>query len=134
RSCGFGAISRLMEMQGMDFYSLQVLNKGGGIHPKLIDRTEEINNFEDTAGLINNLDLVVTVDTAIAHLAGAMNKEVWLMLPYVPDWRWLLEREDSPWYPSMRIFRQDKPKDWGTVVERVMEAVNVKTTRFSGPQ
>ena len=71
-----------------------------------------MKDFADTAALISHLDLVITVDTAVAHLAGALGIPVWLALPLIPDWRWLLEREDSPWYPSMRLFRQSTWGDW----------------------
>jgi len=79
----------------------------------------ELADFLDTAALMEQLDLVVTVDTAVAHLAGAMGKPVWLLLPYAPDWRWLLDREDSPWYPSARLFRQQQAGDWDPVIERI---------------
>ena len=72
---------------------------------------------------MSNLDLVITVDTAVAHLAGALGVPVWVALPLVPDWRWLLEREDSPWYPSMRLFRQSAWGDWPGVFERLTEAL-----------
>jgi len=85
-----------------------------------------INNWSDTAAIIDNLDLVICVDTAVAHLAGAMGKAVWMMLPYNNDWRWLMEREDTPWYDGMRLFRAGKPKDpyamatdWTPVFERI---------------
>jgi len=76
-------------------------------------------SFEDAAAAIMTLDLVVTVDTALAHLAGALGAPVWLVLPFAPDWRWLLGREDSPWYSSMRLFRQARPGDWAEVFERI---------------
>jgi hypothetical protein len=82
-----------------------------------------IRDFSDTAALIAQLDLVVSVDTAVAHLAGALGKPVWLLLPFAPDWRWLLDRNDSPWYPTMRVFRQSRPGDWKAVISRVREAL-----------
>ncbi|HXG11259.1 MAG TPA: tetratricopeptide repeat protein [Gemmataceae bacterium] len=79
--------------------------------------------FADTAAVVANLDLVVSVDTAVAHLAGAMGMPVWVALPFAPDWRWLLNREDSPWYPTMRLFRQTRPGDWDGVFRRLTEAL-----------
>ena len=79
----------------------------------------DLKNFADTAALIANLDLVIAVDTSIAHLAGALAKPVWLLLPYAPDWRWLLERDDTPWYPTARLFRQDETRQWEAVMTRV---------------
>ena len=83
----------------------------------------ELTDFAQTAGLIKNLDLVITVDSAVAHLAGAMGKETWILLPYLPDWRWQLDRQDSPWYPTVRLFRQNKPGDWPKVMEQVKLAL-----------
>ena len=80
---------------------------------------EQLRDFSDTAALIANLDLVISVDTAVAHLAGALAKPVWVLLPFVPDWRWLLDRDDSPWYPTMRLFRQDESRTWDNVIARV---------------
>ncbi|MDH3240292.1 MAG: hypothetical protein OEO83_06470 [Alphaproteobacteria bacterium] len=80
-------------------------------------------DFDETAALIDHMDLVISVDTSIAHLAGAMGKPVWVLLPFVPDWRWLLDRGDSPWYPSARLFRQDEAGEWGAVMERVKSAL-----------
>jgi hypothetical protein len=80
---------------------------------------EEVTDFADAAALISELDLVVSVDTSLAPLAGALGKPVWIFLPYVADWRWLQNREDSPWYPSARPFRQSRPRDWASVLERV---------------
>jgi hypothetical protein len=93
------------------FYSLQVGKNIADIErlgwqDRLIDLSDRITDFADTAALIEQLDLVISVDTAVAHLAGALAKPVWLLLPYAPDWRWLLDRDDSPWYPTMRLFRQ----------------------------
>src|SRR5262249_12779467 len=79
--------------------------------------------FMDTAAVMKGLDLVVTIDTSVAHLAGALGVPVWVALPFAPDWRWLLGREDSPWYPSMRLFRQSQPGHWLPVLERVASEV-----------
>jgi ADP-heptose:LPS heptosyltransferase len=78
-------------------------------------------SFADTAALIHSLDLVISVDTAAAHVAGALGVPVWLLLPFVADWRWLRDRDDSPWYPSMRLFRQSKRGDWDSVLTRVAD-------------
>jgi ADP-heptose:LPS heptosyltransferase len=75
--------------------------------------------FMDTAAIMRNLDLVITSDTATAHLAGALGVPVWVALPSTPDWRWLIGRDDSPWYPTMRLFRQTRLDEWGTVFERI---------------
>jgi hypothetical protein len=79
--------------------------------------------FVDTAAILASLDLVITSDTSIAHLAGTMGVTTWLLLPFVPDWRWLTGRDDSPWYPSMRLFRQNRPRDWTEVFDRVSAAL-----------
>jgi hypothetical protein len=85
---------------------------------------EELKNYADTAALIANLDLVISVDTSVAHLAGALAKPVWIVLPFMPDWRWLLDRDDSPWYPTARLFRQDETREWDSVMARVRAALD----------
>ena len=94
----------------------------------------DLRDFSDTAALVDLMDLVITIDSGVAHLAGAMGKETWLLLPYHPDWRWLLDRDDSPWYPSMRLFRQQKPGDWPGVIERVTTALHAfdRRARWAG--
>ncbi len=87
------------------------------------DWTAELNDWSDTAALVSELDLVISVDTAVAHLAGALGKPVWLLLPPVLDWRWMLDRNDSPWYPTMRIFRQKHRGDWTAAVEEAVAAL-----------
>jgi hypothetical protein len=116
----------LGSLDNVVFYSLQKgygseQVKGLGEDLKIIDLTDGIEDFLDTAGLIMNLDLVISVDTAVAHLAGALGKPVWVLIPFVPDWRWMLNREDSPWYPTMRLFRQKCRGDWGSVIERIKD-------------
>jgi Tfp pilus assembly protein PilF len=92
-------------------------------HPEVIHFGEELKDFADTAAAIAQLDLVISVDTAVAHLAGAMARPVWILLPFNPDFRWLLGRDDSPWYPTARLFRQPTADDWTSVVARVREAL-----------
>jgi tetratricopeptide (TPR) repeat protein len=124
RSMKLSQFAPLSKVAGVAFYSLQ---KGAGseqaIAPPVgmnwIDLVAEIKDLADTAALISHLDLVITVDSAVAHLAGAMGKPVWILTRFAPDWRWMLKREDSPWYPTARLFRQTVPGEWGTVVERV---------------
>ena len=94
----------------------------------LFDRTGDLKTFADTAALIANLDLVISVDTSTAHLAGALGKPVWLLNRFDTDWRWLLDRDDSPWYPTMRLFRQPKPGDWASVVQSMAKALRVFAT------
>ena len=89
----------------------------------ILDPTAELGDFADTAALMSALDLVITVDTSVAHLAGALGKPVWVMLPFAPDFRWLLRREDSPWYPSMRLFRQQRSGDWDGVIAKISQAL-----------
>ena len=88
----------------------------------------QLNDFADTAALVELMDVVVSVDTSVAHLAGAMGKEVWILLPFNPDWRWLLDREDSPWYPTARLFRQPAIDDWATVIDRVSNELSLRRT------
>jgi hypothetical protein len=92
---------------------------------ELIDMTSDLHDFEDTAALITHLDLVITVDTSVAHLAGALGKPVWLLNRFDTCWRWLLDRDDSPWYPHLRLFRQPSPGDWNSVIDRVCDALRL---------
>ena len=87
--------------------------------PNVINLASALTDFNETAGVIKNLDLVITVDSSVAHMAGAMGKQTWLLLAFDCDWRWQLEREDSPWYPTMRLFRQREPGNWKEVLDRV---------------
>ena len=128
RSCSLDDFALLSEVPGVSFFSLQKgTASAGAINPpgvmEITNLEDELNDFAETAAAIVHLDLVISVDTAVVHLAGAMNKPVWLLLQFAPDWRWLLKRDDSPWYPSMRLFRQTKPNDWKTVFEEVKDAL-----------
>ena len=93
---------------------------------------EGIKDFADTAAAIENLDLIISVDTSVAHLAGAMGKPVWLLLTFNADWRWMLERDDSPWYPSMKLFRQSKSGDWDSLFIEVVKALKTLLGKSSG--
>lgn len=118
----------LAEFADIKFYSMQ---KGKAAIEtrklpeviRLIDYTDEIRDFSDTAALMKNLDLIISVDTAVAHLAGAIGRPVWTLLPFTPDWRWMLDREDSPWYPTMRLLRQPSPGDWESVIQQIKMAL-----------
>ena len=93
---------------------------------EMIDFTAELTDFVETAALIQNLDLVISVCTSVAHLAGTLARPTWVMVPYVGDWRWLTGREDSPWYPTVRLFRQDDTRNFAPVVARVRLALVAK--------
>jgi ADP-heptose:LPS heptosyltransferase len=86
---------------------------------KIVDLTAHLTDFRETAALVSSLDLVITVDTSVAHLAAALGRPTWVLLPYAPDFRWLLDRDDSPWYPTVRLFRQSQARDYGEVLDRV---------------
>ena len=123
RSCRLGAFLPITQIPDITCYSLQI---GGDKEARteelgVIDYTKDIHDFADTAAFIENLDLIITVDTAVAHLSGALGKPVWTLLPFVADSRWLSDREDSPWYPTMRLIRRPSPGDWESVVSRVKE-------------
>ena len=90
------------------------------------DHRAELSDFAETAALIEALDLVIAIDTAVAHLAGALGKPVWIMLPYVAEWRWLRHRDDSPWYPTARLFRQPAPGDWDGLAEQIAKALTLR--------
>jgi hypothetical protein len=96
--------------------------------PGLTDLSAALTDFGETAAVIANLDLVITVDTAIGHLTGAMGRPVWILLPKASDWRWLLDRTDSPWYPTARLFRQDTPGAWDSVIAEITSALHHELT------
>jgi Flp pilus assembly protein TadD len=123
RSIAPSLLAPLAAVEGVYYCSLQKGSAEQPPLPQLADWTGDLRDLADTAALINNLDLVITVDTSVAHLAGAMGKPTWVLLPFVPDWRWLLDRGDSPWYPSIRLFRQSRPGDWNGPVAQVVDAL-----------
>lgn len=128
RSLALSQLAPLGAVSNVSFFSLQ---KGAGAQQTanpppgltLTDLGPEIGNFADTAAILEHLDLLVTVDTSVAHLAGALGRPVWVLLPFFPDWRWLSDTELSPWYPAMRLFRQPRPQTWAPVIDRLAGAL-----------
>jgi tetratricopeptide (TPR) repeat protein len=128
RSLNLQQLAPFADAREVKFYSLQ---KGpAGVQAKnppagleLVELGPELNDFADTAAVMSLMDLIITTDTSVPHLAGALGRAVWVMLQFVPDFRWLLERDDSPWYPTMRLFRQTSVGDWKGVIQRVVEAL-----------
>ncbi len=127
-------LADLAPVTARDDIALVVLQKGpqqqqtGGYYGRapLIHLSAEVEGFDDTMAIMAGLDLVLTVDTSVAHLAGAMGVPVWIMLPWCAEWRWLQERTDSPWYPTARLFRQPEPNDWQQVAEQIAKALGVR--------
>ena len=124
RSIPLELLAPLTNLEGTTFYSLQmgpqasqIKELGSGV--RVIDLQDEQADFADTAAIVANLGLVISIDTSVAHLAGAMGKPVWVLLHSAPDWRWLLERDDNPWYPTARLFRQSTLGNWQDVVTRL---------------
>ena len=128
RSIPLSCFEPLAGLPGVRLLSLQ---KGAGAEElqdargrfPVADLGSRLDDFMDTAAVMKNLDLVITCDTAVAHLAGALGAPVWVAIPLAPDWRWLLDRSDSPWYPTMRLFRQDRRGDWQGVFQRIEAAL-----------
>ncbi|MFH2091016.1 MAG: tetratricopeptide repeat-containing glycosyltransferase family protein [Pseudomonadota bacterium] len=135
RSVLLSRFKQLLDIPDVGLYSLQKekFDQWTDISPEKIflrDFGDEITDFSDTAAIMDNLDLVISIDTSVVHLAGAMGKKVWALLPFSPDWRWMTDRDDSPWYPSMRLFRQPKPGDWESVFRAVKKKLkNMLTNR-----
>ena len=128
RKCPPDVFARLMQIPGVRWISLQM--PGAHVDPltppagaSFIDPTAQLRDFADTATLVAALDLIITVDTVVAHLAGAMGKPVWTLLTYAADWRWLRDRTDSPWYPTTRLFRQKSRGDWENVASDASNAL-----------
>jgi tetratricopeptide (TPR) repeat protein len=128
RSCPLHYFYPVLELPEVACYSLQ---KGAVVSElaqlsnqyPIQDLSEQLHDFADTAAAIQQLDLIITVDTAVAHLAGALGHPVWVVLAHLPDWRWMCDRLDSPWYPGMRLFRQSAPGDWSSVFTQVVKAL-----------
>lgn len=128
RSMSLNTLLPLFNVPGVSFYSLQFGELAKQLEQlpsdvKVVDLGPQLEEFADNAALLSELDLLICVDTAAAHLAGALGRPVWNLLPAVADWRWFIERTDSPWYPAMRLFRQQQQGDWGSVIAEVCSAL-----------
>jgi Flp pilus assembly protein TadD len=124
RSCPAEQFNALARVDNLEFYRLQMprdLPAPSGL--TLIDHTADFTDFDDTAALISQLDLVISVDTSVAHLTGALGKPVWILLPFAAEWRWMTGRSDSPWYPTARLFRQTSVGDWPEVLGQIRDAL-----------
>jgi tetratricopeptide (TPR) repeat protein len=136
RTCPLSAFAPLARMTGVQFYSLQ---KGDtAVEARrppeglaLLDLSDALHDFADTAAAIANMDLIISVDTSVAHVAGALGKPVWTLLPYLADWRWGVDRADSPWYPTMRLLRQAKQGEWAGVLEGVAGDLRARVSSMS---
>ncbi|MDR3733932.1 MAG: tetratricopeptide repeat protein [Acidobacteriaceae bacterium] len=129
RSCPLAALAPVLSVPGIQWVSLQKGAVAGdlirlGWQNRIVDLAPLIEDFADTAAIIETLDLVITVDTAVAHLAGALGRPCWVLLPYAPDWRWMRDRSDTPWYPTLRLFRQPVPGDWDALATAVAAALD----------
>jgi len=135
RSCRLEHFLALARIEGVRIVGLQKGPAAAQVRSlpsdiSLANLGEEFTDLMDAASCLTALDLVISVDTAMAHLAGALGRPVWTLLPFAPDWRWMLHREDSPWYPTMRLFRQPKPEDWDSVfaaVGRLLRALRAES-------
>lgn len=128
RTVGLRKMAPVLEVAGVDWFWLQpdireADREALADYPAMNLIGKSFGDFADTAAVLEQLDLVISVDTSVAHLAGALGRPVWLMLPFLPDWRWMLDRDDSPWYPSVRLFRQRRPGDWSEAVLQVAQAL-----------
>lgn len=139
RSMPLQEFAPLLRLEGADFFLVQKdIRESDRAYlqqtPKLRPLSQDIADFDDTAAIVASLDLVISVDTSVAHLSGALGAPVWILLPWAPDWRWLLDREDSPWYPSARLFRQERAGDWQSLILRVAESLHALLGKQAGTQ
>ena len=123
RSVPVAELAPLWQVPGIAWFSLQMEGGGPGL-----DLSPHMTSFAESAAMVANLDLIITIDSAMAHLAGALGVPCWVLLPHAPDWRWLTQRPDSPWYDSVRLFRQPRPGDWAALVRQV----SVQLTPLTG--
>jgi hypothetical protein len=134
RSIPLDALTRILDVDAT-FVSLQKDLRQGDksilAKTEIVDHTADLTDFRETAALLCCLDVVITVDTSVAHLAAALGRPTWILLPHPPDYRWLLDRNDSPWYPTARLFRQSEARDYSSVVNRARtELVALSKAKF----
>jgi len=136
RSARLADFAPLFDVPGIEWHSLQVGEKAeelqvasGKLQVTIRNWQGELRDWADTAAVVSQLDLVISVDTGVAHLAGALGVPAWVLLCYAPDWRWLLARADSPWYPTARLFRQPRPKDWASVMAEAAAALRASVAQ-----
>jgi tetratricopeptide (TPR) repeat protein len=139
RACNLDAMAAFADLKGVSWIGLQKGPAAAMADPhhrpaglEVDNWGEQFQDFSDTAAAVANLDLVISIDTSVAHLAGAMGKPVWTILPAVPDWRWMLHRSDSPWYPSMRLFRQREPGQWTPVIDEIVRNLKPFLSQCAG--
>jgi hypothetical protein len=128
RSVPLSLLAPLLAAPGLEVFLVQTDIRAGddavvAAHPGVVDLRRELGDLADTAAVLERMDLVISVDSAVAHLAGALGRPLWVLLPFMADWRWLEERTDSPWYPTARLFRQPGFGDWAAVAGAVQAAL-----------
>ncbi len=134
--CRADDLARLFDIPACRFYGLQFGPEGDELIPfekdgKVVNLGNELGDFAHTAAIVSQMDLIISIDTYLVHLAGAMNVPAWVMLPFSPDWRWQLDRSDSPWYPGLRLFRQPAPGDWDGIIGQIRQALSDEAQSIS---
>jgi tetratricopeptide (TPR) repeat protein len=138
RSCSLSQFVKLLEVPNVQLYSLQKGARAANLTQlqaasAIFDLSPRLNDFADTAAAMMQLDLIITVDTSVGHLAGALGRPVWVLLSYAADWRWMRDRSDSPWYPTLRLFRQPTSHDWNTVLTQTLQTLQTLSPCPSAP-
>lgn len=133
RSIRLETLAPVLAVAGIDFFGLQKPfpeedRATANAHPNFVDLSPELTDFAETGAAMHSLDVILAVDTAVVHLAGALGLETWVLVPEPADWRWLLDRTDSPWYPSLRLFRQTRPTEWRPVIEAAATALKARAS------
>jgi ADP-heptose:LPS heptosyltransferase len=136
RSISLQEMAPLFSLEGVTYFSLQKERSARAelkAHSfPIVDWMDECEDFMDTAALIERLDMVISVDSAIAHLTGALGRPIWMLNRFASEWRWMRDREDTVWYPSMRLFNQTEPRNWNPVIERIADLLCKLATEYKG--